>query len=119
MQMREILHPGVIKLRAMREVGGTPRRQNAVLAQMSLRSESKVIGAEGSEAAGGPGMGDRWHESRAEPRLHGRHTQLLIIRFTEHKAALIGFKFRLIGIYGELLSRKEGWRRRQGRGGAF
>lgn len=62
-------------------------------------------------------MGDRWRESRAERWLHGRRTRLLIIRFTEHKAALIGFKFLLIGIYGELLSRKEGWRQRQGRGG--
>lgn len=42
--------------------------------------------------------------------MHGRCTWLLIIRFTEHKAALIGFKFLLIGIYGELLSGKEGWR---------
>lgn len=46
--------------------------------------------------------------------LHGRCTWLLIIRFTEHKAALIGFKFLLIGIYGELLSRNEGWEAEKG-----
>lgn len=117
MQMKKILHPGVIKTSVMCVVGvGVLKKPiaqhcslpytNVIIVRLRRRRGPGVVKQSlGWIADCWLGMGvcllystGRW--------LHGGCTRLLIIWFTEHKAALIGFKFLLIGIYGELLSRK-------------
>lgn len=118
MQMKEILHPGVINTSAMCGVGGGALRKCVTTPFIALHKchYGEIRRGERRRVAKQRRRAD-WQVRHSSPQSRtgrwsrGRCAWLLIIRFTEHKAALIGFKFLLIGIYGAPLARKEGrWR---------